>query len=119
MNQIIGKEETLEDGSIIKNLNTIKSSSDEFNIRIEQLETNYADEFKDIRDTTSNALISLLTSISNLNSNMSLYSNDGKLEEEEKSQIESDISNIMTQLTNTTDVVNELTTILNSNNQDT
>lgn len=119
VNQIIGKEETLEDGSIIKNLNTIKSSSDEFNIRIEQLETNYADEFKDIRDTTSNALISLLTSISNLNSNMSLYSNDGKLEEEEKSQIESDISNIMTQLTNTTNVVNELTTILNSNNQDT
>lgn len=119
VNQIIGKEETLEDGSIIKNLNTIKSSSDEFNIRIEQLETNYADEFKDIRDATSNALISLLTSISNMNSNISLYSNDGELEGEEKTQIESDISSITNQLANTTTVINELTIILDSNNQDT
>lgn len=117
--EIIGKEEVLEDGSIIKNLNTVKKTATELTARVEQITTEYADDFKDIRNKISDKLVSLLTSISTMHTDFSTYSNDGKLESEEKTQLTTDISGISSSLTDLTTIVTELITLLDNNNQDT
>ncbi|MDU6996597.1 MAG: hypothetical protein E6356_17210 [Terrisporobacter othiniensis] len=116
--EIIGKEEVLEDGSIIKNLNTVKKTAGELSARVEQITTEYADDFKDIRNKISDKLVSLLTSISTMHTDFSTYSNDGKLESEEKTQLTTDISSISSSLTDLTTIVTELITLLDNNNQD-
>lgn len=116
--EIIGKEEVLEDGSIIKNLNTVKKTATELTARVEQITTEYADDFKDIRNKVSDKLVSLLTSISTMHSDFSNYSNDGKLESEEKTQLTTDVSGISNSLTDLTTIVTELIRLLGDNNQD-
>lgn len=116
--EIIGKEEVLEDGSIIKNLNTVKKTAGELTARVEQITTEYADDFKDIRNKISDKLVSLLTSISTMHTDFSTYSNAGKLEIEEKTQLTTDISGISSSLTDLTNIVTELITLLDNNNQD-
>lgn len=116
--EIIGKEEVLEDGSIIKNLNTVKKITGELSARVEQITTEYNDNFKDVRNKVSDKLVSLLTSISTMHSDFSSYSNDGKLESEEKTQLTTDINAINSSLTDLTTIVNELIRLLGDNNQD-
>lgn len=116
--EIIGKEEVLEDGSIIKNLNTVKKTAGELSARVEQITTEYADDFKDIRNKISDKLVSLLTSISTMHTDFSTYSNDGKLEVEEKTQLTTDVSSINSSLTDLTTIVAELIRLLGDNNQD-
>lgn len=116
--EIIGKEEVLEDGSIIKNLNTVKKTTGELSARVEQITTEYNDNFKDVRNKVSDKLVSLLTSISTMHSDFSSYSNDGKLESEEKTQLTTDINAINSSLTDLTTIVNELIRLLGDNNQD-
>lgn len=116
--EIIGKEEVLEDGSIIKNLNTVKKTATELTAKVEEMKIEYADDFKDIRNKVSDKLVSLLTSISTMHSDFSSYSNDSKLEVEEKTQLTTDISSISNSLTELTNIVTELVTLLEHNNQD-
>lgn len=116
--EIVGKEEVLEDGSIIKNLNTVKKTANELTLKVEQITTEYADDFKDIRNKVSDKLVSLLTSISTMHSDFSNYSNDGKLEIEEKTQLTTDISGISSSLAELINIVTELITLLGHNNQD-
>jgi len=116
--EIIGKEEVLEDGSIIKNLNTVKKTATELTARVEEMTIEYADDFKEIRNKVSDKLVSLLTSISTMHSDFSSYSNDGKLEVEEKTQLTTDISTINSSLTDLTTKITELITLLGDNNQD-
>lgn len=116
--EIIGKEEVLDDGSIIKNLNTVKKTANDLTARVEEMRIEYADDFKEIRNKVSDKLVSLLTSISTMHSDFSSYSNDGKLEGEEKTQLTTDISGISSSLTDLTTIVTELIRLLGDNNQD-
>lgn len=118
VSEIVGKEEVLEDGSIIKNLNTVKKTATDLTARVEEMRIEYADDFKNIRNKVSDKLVSLLTSISTMHSDFSNYSNDGKLESEEKTQLTTDISGISSSLTDLTNIVTELITLLGHNNQD-
>lgn len=116
--EIIGKEEVLEDGSIIKNLNTVKKTASDLTVKVEEMRIEYADDFKDIRNKVSDKLVSLLTSISTMHSDFSSYSNDGKLESVEKTQLTTDMSAINSSLADLTIIVTELITLLGDNNQD-
>lgn len=90
ISEIIG-DETIEDGSITKNLNVLKKNADEVSLKINDIEIELSDEYKEIRNGVSDSLISLLSSISILKMDFEDFADDKELTTEAKQLLESEM----------------------------
>lgn len=64
MEQIIGETSALEDGTIVYNLNKVKSDSKSYGIKIGEIQTKIDDKYKELRPILLNDLVEYLKSVS-------------------------------------------------------
>ena len=96
MSRIIGDETELKDGTIIKNLTTIKANSKSITSRVENFETNYTTdaEVKRASEELSGALISMLVALSTYHSDFSSVARKTEVESGDIPQLQTDLDNI-------------------------
>ena len=114
INQVIGETEELKDGSIVKNLNVLKQTSDSMDLKIQELDTKISDEYEELRDMCSDSLVDLLASISTLKIDFEHFAEeDEELSEEGENVITTDIENTRNKLNALKGIVDGVLIILN------
>ena len=74
--RLIGTETELEDGTILKEISTLKDSSTAFEKEIREIQTTIKDEYKEIRDRITATLIAMTTSLSEFQADFNSFSYD-------------------------------------------
>ena len=111
--QVVGDSEELKDGTVIKNINSLKHTSDSMDLKIQELNTKISDEYEELRDRCSDSLVDLLASISTLKIDFEHFAEeDEELTEEGKNTINTCIENTRGKLSTLKGVVDEILTIL-------
>ena len=114
INQVIGETEELEDGTVIKNINSLKQTSDSMDLKIQELNTKISDEYEELRDMCSDSLVDLLASISTLKIDFEYFAEeDEELSEEGKDVITTDIEDTQNKLNTLKGIVDGVLIILN------
>ena len=112
--QVVGDSEELEDGTIIKHINSLKQTSTSMDSKIQELNTKISDEYEELRDMCSDSLVDLLASISTLKIDFEYFAEeDEELSEEGKNVITTDIENTQNKLNTLEGIIDGVLIILN------
>lgn len=84
---IIGKVEELKDGTIIYNLNKIKTDSEGINVKLEEIKTQIEDRFKELKPILLDNLVEYLKDISKYKLSLTSLKNEIEITEDEKVKI--------------------------------
>ena len=119
MKKIIGTEEELEDGTILKEIHSIKENAKEFERTIREVQTSVKDEYKEFRDKITATLIAMTTSLSEFKADINSFSYDSEITEAEKITMEDDISKLISSYTDINTTLDGLIGILEINGETT
>ena len=119
MKNIIGTEEELEDGTILKEIHSIKENAKEFERTIREVQTSVKDEYKEFRNKITATLIAMTTSLSEFKADINSFSYDSEITEAEKITMEDDISKLISSYTDINTTLDGLIGILEINGETT
>lgn len=119
MKNIIGTEEELEDGTILKEIHSIKENAKEFERTIREVQTSVKDEYKEFRNKITATLIAMTTSLSEFKADINSFSYDSEITEAEKITMEDDISKLISSYTDVNTTLDGLIGILEINGETT
>ena len=119
MKKIIGTEEKLEDGTILKEIHSIKENAKEFERTIREVQASVKDEYKEFRDKITATLIAMTTSLSEFKADINSFSYDSEITEAEKITMEDDISKLISSYTDVNTTLDGLIGILEINGETT
>ena len=119
MKNIIGTEEELQDGTILKEIHSIKENAKEFERTIREVQTSVKDEYKEFRNKITATLIAMTTSLSEFKADINSFSYDSEITEAEKITMEDDISKLISSYTDINTTLDGLIGILEINGETT
>ena len=119
MKKIIGTEEELKDGTILKEIHSIKENAKEFERTIIEVQASVKDEYKEFRDKITATLIAMTTSLSEFKADINSFSYDSEITEAEKTTMEDDISKLISSYTDVNTTLDGLIGILEINGETT
>ena len=119
MKKIIGTEEELQDGTILKEIHSIKENAKEFERTIREVQASVKDEYKEFRDKITATLIAMTTSLSEFKADINSFSYDSEITEAEKTTMEDDISKLISSYTDVNTTLDGLIGILEINGETT
>ncbi len=115
--KLIGTETELEDGSILKEIHSLKESSTGFEREIREIQTSIKDEYKEIRDKITATLIAMTTSLSEFKADINSFSYDNEITEAETITINDDIAKLISSYNDVNTTLDGLLGILEINGQ--
>ena len=119
MKKLIGTEEELEDGTILKEIHSIKETATGLEREIREVQTSVKDEYKEFRDKITATLIAMTTSLSEFKADINSFSYDSEITEAEKITMEDDISKLISSYTDINTTLDGLIGILEINGETT
>ena len=119
MKKLIGTEEELQDGTILKEIHSIKENAKEFERTIREVQASVKDEYKEFRDKITATLIAMTTSLSEFKADINSFSYDSEITEAEKTTMEDDISKLISSYTDINTTLDGLIGILEINGETT
>lgn len=98
MTQIIGSTEELKDGSIIYNLNKVKSDSKSYGVQIEEIKTKIDDKYKELRPILLSSLVEYLRTVSEYKLSFTDLKEDIEITSDELNRINNSKTDMMSKL---------------------
>lgn len=98
MTQIIGSTGELKDGSIIYNLNKVKSDSKSYEAQIEEIKTKIDDKYKELRPILLSSLVEYLRTVSEYKLSFTDLKEDIKITSDELNRINNSKTDMMSKL---------------------
>ena len=115
--RLIGTETELEDGTILKEISTLKDSSTAFEKEIREIQTTIKDEYKEVRDRITATLIAMTTSLSEFQADFNSFSYDTEITEGETVTLTDDLNKIVSSYNDISTTLDNLIPILEVNGQ--
>ncbi len=115
--RLIGTETELEDGTILKEISTLKDSSTAFEKEIREIQTTIKDEYKEIRDRITATLIAMTTSLSEFQADFNSFSYDTEITEGETITLTDDLNKITSSYNDISTTLDSLIGVLEINGQ--
>ena len=115
--RLIGTETELEDGTILKEISTLKDSSTAYEKEIREIQTTIKDEYKEIRDRITATLIAMTTSLSEFQADFNSFSYDTEITEGETITLTDDLNKITSSYNDISTTLDSLIGVLEINGQ--
>ena len=115
--RLIGTETELEDGTILKEISTLKDSSTAYEKEIREIQTTIKDEYKEVRDRITATLIAMTTSLSEFQADFNSFSYDTEITEGETVTLTDDLNKIVSSYNDISTTLDNLISILEVNGQ--
>ena len=115
--RLIGTETELEDGTILKEISTLKDSSTAYEKEIREIQTTIKDEYKEVRDRITATLIAMTTSLSEFQADFNSFSYDTEITEGETVTLTDDLNKIVSSYNDISTTLDNLIPILEVNGQ--
>ena len=118
LTNIIGSTEESDKGSILYNLFKLQQTSQSFGVQLEEVKSEVADKFKDLRPKLIQSLIDYLTSVSEFKLSYTTINEGTIVTEEQLQAMETCKTNMTNESTGLNSKLDSLITILRQNNDE-
>lgn len=118
LTNIIGSTEESDEGSILYNLFKLQQTSESFGVQLEEIKSEVADKFKDLRPGLIQSLINYLTSVSEFKLSYTTINEDTIVTEEQLQAMETCKTNMINESNSLNSKLDSLITILKENNDE-